>query len=171
MTNFNFDKAHSSLEFTVKHLMVSRVKGTFSDYDVDVTGDVNDLSSLKAVVTIKADSIDTKNPDRDAHLKSADFFNADQNPNITFESTSISESEITGNLTIAGNTHEETFDLEYNGVSKNPLNGETVTGFLVSGKIDREKYGVSFNQTLETGGVMIGKDIKFEAGAEFGISE
>ncbi|WP_422404729.1 YceI family protein [Mammaliicoccus sp. JADD-157] len=171
MTNFNFDKVHSSLEFTVKHLMVSRVKGTFDDYDVEVTGDVNDLSSLKAKVTIKAHSINTNNPDRDAHLKSADFFSAEENPNITFESKSISEYSVTGDLTIAGTTHEETFDLEFNGVSKNPLNGETVTGFVVDGKIDREKYGVSFNQALETGGVMIGKDVKFEASAEFSLGE
>ncbi|MCD3218875.1 YceI family protein [Mammaliicoccus sciuri] len=171
MTNFNFDKAHSSLEFTVKHLMVSRVKGTFEDYNVEVSGDINDFSTLKATVTIKADSINTKNADRDAHLKSADFFSADENPNITFETKSISEDSITGDLTIAGVTHEETFDVDFNGVSKNPLNGETVTGFAVTGKIDREKYGVSFNQALETGGVMIGRDVKFEASAEFGLSE
>ncbi|GGI42911.1 YceI family protein [Mammaliicoccus stepanovicii] len=171
MTNFNFDKAHSSLEFTVKHLMVSRVKGTFDDYDVEVTGDINDLSSLKAVVTIKTESINTKNADRDGHLKSADFFSADKNPHITFESKSISEDSVTGDLTIAGETHEETFDVDFNGVSKNPLNGETVTGFVVSGKIDRDKYGVSFNQALETGGVMIGRDVKFEASAEFSVSE
>ncbi len=115
MTNFNFDKAHSSLEFTVKHLMVSRVKGTFDDYNVEVSGDINDLSTLKATVTIKADSINTKNADRDAHLKSADFFSADENPNITFESKSISEDSITGDLTIAGVTHEETFDVDFNG--------------------------------------------------------
>ncbi|HDP1958601.1 TPA: polyisoprenoid-binding protein [Staphylococcus aureus] len=143
MTNFTFDGAHSSLEFQIKHLMVSKVKGSFDQFDVAVEGDINDFSTLKATATIIPSSINTKNEARDNHLKSGDFFGTD----------------------------EETFDVEFNGVSKNPMDGSQVTGVIVTGTINRENYGINFNQALETGGVMLGKDVKFEASAEFSISE
>ena len=171
MTQFNFDKVHSSIEFQIKHLMVSKVKGTFNDIDVTVEGNINNLSSLKATAIIDPKSIDTKNEDRDNHLRSGDFFATDEYDKITFVTKEVKDDKVVGDLTIKGETHEETFDLEFNGVSKNPMNGEQVTGFVVSGKIDREKYGVSFNQALETGGVMLGKEVKFEASAEFSIQE
>ncbi|MBZ8174515.1 YceI family protein [Staphylococcus delphini] len=169
MTNLKFDPVHSSLEFSIRHLMVSRIKGTFNDYTVDVKGDLDDLNSLETVTTINVDSIDTKNPDRDNHLKTADFFNTESHQQITFRSKSITENKITGDLTIAGQTNEETFDFEQHGVSDNPLSGGQVTGFTVTGSIDREKYGMNFNQALETGGVMLGKDVKFEFHGEFTI--
>lgn len=171
MVKYNFDQVHSTLEFSIKHLMVSKVKGSFDNYNVDVTGDFNDLSTVQATVTIDVDSINTGNKDRDNHLKSADFFNTDEHNQIVFKSTKITENSVTGDLTIAGVTHEETFDFDFNGVSANPLTGGKVTGFSVSGKINREKYGVNFNQALETGGVMIGKEVKFEADGEFSIEE
>lgn len=169
MTNLKFDPVHSSLEFSIKHLMVSKIKGTFNDYTVDVTGDLNDLNSLASVTTINVDSIDTKNADRDNHLKTADFFNTESHQQITFRSKSITENKITGELTIAGQTNEETFDLEKHGVSDNPLSGGQVTGFTVRGSIDREKYGMNFNKALETGGVMLGKEVQFEFNGEFAI--
>ncbi len=169
MTNLKFDPVHSSLEFSIRHLMVSKIKGTFNDYTVDVKGDLDDLSSMESVTTINVDSIDTKNPDRDNHLKTADFFNAESHQQITFRSKTITENKITGDLTIAGQTNEETFDFEQHGVSDNPLSGGQVTGFTVTGTIDREKYGMNFNQALETGGVMLGKEVKFEFHGEFTI--
>ncbi|MEJ7542042.1 YceI family protein [Staphylococcus intermedius] len=169
MTNLKFDPVHSSLEFSIRHLMVSKIKGTFNDYTVDVKGDADDLSSLETVATINVDSIDTKNPDRDNHLKTADFFNVESHQQIIFKSKAITENKITGDLTIAGQTNEETFDFEQHGVSDNPLSGGQVTGFTVTGTIDREKYGMNFNQALETGGVMLGKDVKFEFHGEFTI--
>ncbi|MDE9753066.1 YceI family protein [Staphylococcus delphini] len=169
MTNLKFDPVHSSLEFSIKHLMVSKIKGTFNDYTVDVTGDLNDLDSLASVTTINVDSIDTKNADRDNHLKTADFFNTESHQQITFRSKSITENKITGDLTIAGQTNEETFDFEQHGVSDNPLSGGQVTGFTVRGSIDREKYGMNFNKALETGGVMLGKEVQFEFHGEFAI--
>ena len=171
MTNFTFDGAHSSLEFQIKHLMVSKVKGSFDQFDVAVEGDINDFSTLKATATIIPSSINTKNEARDNHLKSGDFFGTDEFDKITFETKSITESKVVGDLTIKGITNEETFDVEFNGVSKNPMDGSQVTGIIVTGIINREKYGINFNQTLETGGVMLGKDVKFEASAEFSISE
>lgn len=169
MTTFKFDKAHSSIDFSVKHMMVSKVKGEFTDFDATLTGDVNDVNSLKATSTIQVASIDTNNADRDGHLKSADFFDVEQFETITFVSKSITEDTITGDLTIKGVTNEETFDIEVGGVHKNPFTGGDVSGVSVSGKINREKYGLTWNQALETGGVMVGKDIKFEASAEFSI--
>ena len=119
MTQFTFDQAHSDIQFQIKHLMVSKVKGTFSQYDVQLDGDINDLSSLKATATIIPSSVDTQNEDRDNHLKSGDFFATDENDKWTFETKEISENKVTGDLTIKGETHEETFDVEFNGISKN----------------------------------------------------
>lgn len=171
MTNFQLDKAHSSIEFSIKHLMVSKVKGEFTEFDGEVTGDINDLSSLQIKGSVKVDSIDTNNADRDGHLKTGDFFDAATYPEIKFVSKSVSDNKITGDLTIKDQTHEETFDLEFNGVHKNPMDGSSVTGFIINGIVNREKYGMNFNQALETGGVMLGKDVKFEVGTEFRIEE
>ncbi|MGX0076129.1 YceI family protein [Staphylococcus warneri] len=171
MTQFTFDSVHSALDFQIKHLMVSKVKGAFEKFDVNVEGDINDLSTLKATATIDPASINTGNEDRDNHLKTGDFFGTDEFDKITFVSKEVSENSVVGDLTIKGETHEVKFDVEYNGVSKNPMNGEQVTGFIVTGKIDREKYGISFNQALETGGVMLGREVKFEVSAEFSIQD
>ncbi|MBI5975733.1 YceI family protein [Staphylococcus canis] len=171
MTKLQFDPVHSSLEFKIKHLMVSTVKGTFRDYTVDVSGDVNDSSSLQSTITINVDSIDTGNDDRDNHLKTADFFNVENHNQIVFKTTEVTDSKVTGELTIAGQTHTETFDFENFGVSENPLSGGKVAGVAVSGKIDREKYGINFNQSLETGGVLLGKTVSFEFDGEFAIEE
>lgn len=102
MTNFTFDGAHSSLEFQIKHLMVSKVKGSFDQFDVAVEGDINDFSTLKATATIIPSSINTKNEARDNHLKSGDFFGTDEFDKITFVTKSVSESKVVGDLTIKG---------------------------------------------------------------------
>ncbi|MDW5470804.1 YceI family protein [Staphylococcus equorum] len=171
MTTFNFDPAHSVVEFSVKHLMISNVKGKFKDFDVNLEGDINDLKSLKGTAIIKTDSIDTNVADRDGHLRSGDFFDAENYPDVKFEITSVDEKSVTGNLTIKDVTQEETFDASYEGSSKNPLNGATTAGFIINGTINREKYGMSFNQKLETGGVMVGKDVKFQASIEFALED
>ena len=139
MAKLNFDKAHSAVEFSIKHLVISNIKGRFQDFDIQAEGDTNDLSSLKASVVIQANSIDTGVEDRDNHLRTNDFFDIENHPEIKFETTSVS-------------------------------NNETV-GVVVTGKVDREKYGMTFNQALETGGVMIGKEVKFEVSAEFAVEE
>lgn len=169
MTNFTFDKEHSSVDFSIKHMMVSKVKGKFNDFNAEATGDINDLSTVQVKASVKVDSLHTNNTDRDGHLKSADFFDAEQYPEITFVSKKITEDTITGDLTIKGITNEETFDFEFNGVHKSPMTNGDVTGVIVTGKINREDYGLTWNQALETGGVMVGKEVKFEAGAEFAV--
>ncbi|WRN74711.1 YceI family protein [Staphylococcus aureus] len=171
MTNFTFDGAHSSLEFQIKHLMVSKVKGSFDQFDVAVEGDINDFSTLKATATIIPSSINTKNEARDNHLKSGDFFGTDEFDKITFVTKSITESKVVGDLTIKGITNEETFDVEFNGVSQKSYGWFSSNRYYCYWYNQQRKYGINFNQTLETGGVMLGKDVKFEASAEFSISE
>ncbi|WP_273833970.1 YceI family protein [Guptibacillus sedimenti] len=176
MKTLTLDKVHSSLDFQIKHMMVSKAKGEFTDFDVDFNGDLNDLTAANIKVTISVKSIDTGNEDRDGHLRSGDFFEADQYPNMVFESKSIKkksdeEYDVTGNFTIKGVTKEETFTVEYNGTSKSPLDGSTVAGFDVSGKINREAYGMTYNAAIETGGFLLGKDVKFEGNFEFVVAD
>ena len=171
MTKFNFDPAHSVVEFSVKHLMISNIKGRFTEFDANLDGDLNDLSSLSGDFTINANSIDTRVEDRDGHLRSGDFLDVENYPEIKFDVTKVDGKSVTGNLTIKDVTEEETFELSYEGQSKNPLNGATTAGFIANGTINREKYGVTFNQPLETGGVMIGKDINFQVSLEFALED
>ncbi|KHF39986.1 YceI family protein [Halalkalibacter okhensis] len=172
MTSFKLDKVHSGVGFQVKHMMVSKAKGEFKDFDVEIEGDLNHLEGLRVNVKIDTSSIDTNNEDRDAHLRSPDFFDADSFPAIKIQSESIKklsdeEYEMTANVTIKDVTKKEKFFIEYNGTSKNPMDGSTVTGFDVEGKINREQYGLTWNAALETGGVLVGKDVKLLANFEF----
>ena len=128
MANLNLDPTHSGVNFSIQHLVVSNVKGRFNEFDANISGDFNDLSSLQGTFTVKANSIDTKVADRDNHLKSADFL--DENyPEIKFEITNVDDKSVTGNLTMKNQTHEETFDLDYKGTSLNPLNGKNTLWF------------------------------------------
>ncbi|HJE20442.1 MAG TPA: YceI family protein [Aliicoccus persicus] len=170
MSKFTLDTAHSNIEFVVRHMMVSKVKGEFKKFDVNLTGDINDVSSLQFDVTIYPESIDTNQADRDNHLRTSDFFEIETYPEIKFVSTSVTDSTITGNLTIKDVTIEETFDFELTGTAQAP-GGGLVAGGVVSGKIDRTKYGMNFNQALETGGVLVSDEVKFEANVEIGIEE
>ncbi|PTF23295.1 polyisoprenoid-binding protein, partial [Staphylococcus cohnii] len=147
------------------------IRGRFNDFEASLEGDLNDLSTIKGGLTIKADSIDTRVGDRDNHLRSADFLDVENYPEIKFDVTKVDGKSVTGNLTIKDVTEEETFELSYEGQSKNPLNGATTAGFIANGTINREKYGVTFNQPLETGGVMIGKDINFQVSLEFALED
>ena len=168
MANLNLDP-HSGVNFSIQHLVVSNVKGRFKEFDANISGDFNDLSSLQGTFTVKANSIDTKVADRDNHLKSADFL--DENyPEIKFEITNVDDKSVTGNLTMKNQTHEETFDLDYKGTSLNPLNGKTL-GLVITGSLNREKYGITFNQQLETGGFLLGKDLNVEFDLEFPLED
>jgi polyisoprenoid-binding protein YceI len=176
MANVNLDKVHSALNFEVKHMMVSKAKGEFQEFDVDFNGSFDDLENASVKATIDVASIETNNEDRNGHLKSGDFFDVETYPNITFVSKNIekvsdSEFKITGDLTIKGVTNEETFTAEYNGKAKDPMQGNTIAGADVLGKINREDYGLTWNAPLETGGVLIGKEVKFSGGFEFVVEE
>ena len=139
MTKFNFDPAHSVVEFSVKHLVISNIKGRFNEFEASLEGDLNDLSTIKGGLTIKADSIDTRVGDRDNHLKSGDFLDVENYPEIKFDVTKVDGNSVTGNLTIKDVTEEETFELSYEGQSKNPLNGATTAGFIANGTIKDRK--------------------------------
>ncbi|TFE02464.1 YceI family protein [Jeotgalibacillus sp. R-1-5s-1] len=158
------DAAHSSIDFSVKHMMISKVKGSFHDFSADVTADPADLTGADIRFSITVNSIDTRNQDRDNHLRSADFFEVEQFPNITFVSTDVKkigddEYELTGDVTIKDVTRKETFTVEYEGAGKDPWGNEKV-GFSATGKLNRKEYGLTWNQALETGGVLVGEDIK-----------
>ncbi|GAE24957.1 hypothetical protein JCM9140_923 [Halalkalibacter wakoensis JCM 9140] len=172
MTTFKLDKVHSGIGFSVKHMMVSKAKGEFKDFDVQIEGDIENLEALNVNVEVKTASIDTNNDDRDGHLRSADFFDSENYPVIKIQSESIKkvsdeEYEMTAQVTVKDVTKTETFTVEYNGTSKNPMDGSTVAGFDVEGKLNREAYGLTWNAALETGGVLVGKDVKLQANFEF----
>lgn len=170
MAKWQIDQAHSTIGFEVKHMMVSKVKGQFTNYSADVeVDDLSDLTSAKIDITIDTTSIHTSNDDRDNHLKSAEFFDIEQFPDIKFTSTSITKDgddyKVSGDLSIKNETKPVVFDVEYGGKGTNPW-GVEVYGFEAETKIDREEFGLTWNAALETGGVLVGKDIKIKVELE-----
>ncbi|WP_110928479.1 YceI family protein [Bacillus massiliglaciei] len=173
-TKWTIDPTHSSIEFSVKHMMIAKVKGSFNDFTANVTADPADLTTADIEFTIQAASIDTRNEDRDNHLRSADFFDTENNPVITFKSTDIKktdedEYDVTGDVTILGVTRPETFSITFEGQGQDPW-GNTKAGFSGKGKIKRSDFGLTWNSALETGGVLVGDQItislEFEAAPE-----
>lgn len=171
MAKWVVDKSHSQVGFEVKHMMVSKVRGKFDSYTAEVEADnLEDLTTANIAFTFDVASINTASEDRDNHLKSADFFDVEKFPNITFQSKVITkkddnEYEVTGDLTIKDVTKPVTFEVEYNGKGKNPW-GVDVYGFEAEAKINREEFGLTWNAALETGGVLVGKDIKIKVELE-----
>lgn len=166
MTKWTVDQSHSTVGFEVKHMMVSKVKGQFDEYTATVeAADLSDLTTANIAFNFDVASINTHSEDRDNHLKSADFFDVEKYPSITFQSTAIErkgdEYKVTGDLTIKDVTNAVTFDVEFGGKGKNPW-GVEVYGFEAESKINREEFGLSWNAALETGGVLVGKDIKIK---------
>lgn len=158
------DASHSEVGFTVKHMMVSKVRGKFSDFAADVTaGEQFTDSTLTA--TVQMASVDTGSADRDGHLKSADFFDVEQFPTMTFVATKVSEDELVGDLTIKDVTKQVTFDLDFGGVSPDPWGG-TRAGFEAETSIDRKDFGLTWNVAVETGGVLVGDKIKIHLDIE-----
>jgi len=157
------DKSHSEVQFSVSHMVVSKTKGEFSEFDATVVVKDDKLMSVKA--TIPVESIDTDNKKRDDHLKSADFFNVKKYPTITFESTKVEDGKLTGNLTIMDTTKEVVLDLKFLGPVKNPW-GKLVYGLNLDGEIDRKDFGLTWNKTLETGGLLVGETVKITISVE-----
>ena len=155
---WNVDAAHSEVGFTARHLMVSKVRGQFKDFAAVVTvAQPFNLSSVEA--TVQLASVDTNSADRDTHLKSADFFDVENNPTLTFKSTKVTDSTLEGLLTIKGITKPVTFDLEFGGVSADPWGG-TRAGFEATTEINRKDFGLSWNVAVEGGGVLVGEKVK-----------
>lgn len=162
-TVWTIDNAHSAVEFAVKHMMFATAKGRFGTVSGTIEIDNQDLANSSVDVTIDAASIDTRDEKRDGHLKSADFFDVENHPAITFKSTKVvpdgNDLKVHGDLTIRGVTHPVVLDAEYNGQGVNPW-GQQVISYSATTKINRKEYGLNWNAALETGGMLVGDDIK-----------
>lgn len=169
MKKWTIDAAHSEIGFSVKHMMISKVKGSFTSFDATVEANEEDLNDALIDFKIDVASINTNNTDRDNHLRSADFFDAEKFPHITFKANDIvkkgDEYELTGDITIKDVTRPATFEVEYGGKGTNPW-GVEVVAFSAEGKVNRKDFGLTWNQALETGGVMVGEDIKISLALE-----
>ncbi|HTK61449.1 MAG TPA: YceI family protein [Pseudonocardia sp.] len=162
---YTIDPTHSRIGFVARHAMVTKVRGSFNEFTGSAHVDAENPSASRTQVTIQAASVDTRNADRDAHLRSGDFFDMDNHPEITFVSTAVEATDegyrITGDLTIKGATNPVSVDFEYTGTATDPY-GNTRAGFEGSTTINRKDWGVSYNAALETGGVLIGEKIVLE---------
>ena len=163
---WTLDPTHTRIGFVARHAMVTKVRGAFNEFEGSVDVDGSDLSASKANVTIKAASIDTRNEQRDGHLRSNDFLAMDEHPEITFVSTGVRATgrtslELTGDLTIKGVTNAVTIPFEFEGAATDPF-GNLRAGFEGAVTINRKDYGITWNAALETGGVLVGDKIVLE---------
>ncbi|MDX2086931.1 MAG: YceI family protein [Kofleriaceae bacterium] len=163
-SNWNFDLSHSSINFHVRHLMIAKVHGRFTKWGGTLLLDEADLTKSKIDVTIETGSVDTRDEKRDAHLRSADFFDAENIPTMTYKSTSVTklsddELEVTGDLTLRGVTKEVRLRVELNGKQKDPWGGTRI-GFSAKTSLNRKDYGLNWNAALEAGGVLVGEKVE-----------
>lgn len=161
---WTIDSAHSSIEFRVRHMMISTVKGVFDSFSGEVALDQDNPENTTVNVTVDVASINTREQQRDDHLRSADFFDVANYPTMTFKSTKVERTgdktaKLTGDLTIRDVTRPVTLDVEFLGLAKSPW-GTTSAGFTASGKLNRKDWDLTWNQALETGGVLVGDEIK-----------
>jgi len=164
-TKWNLDPTHSEITFSVKHMMISKVKGQFKTFNAEIESEDENFKNAKVNATIQTVSIDTNNADRDAHLKGEDFFNSGNYPTITFESNSLNEG-VTGNLTLNGITKPVTLEVDFGGIGQDPW-GNTKAGFSFEGKIKRSDFGLNWNAALEAGGVLVSDDVKIAGELQF----
>jgi polyisoprenoid-binding protein YceI len=170
LTTWNVDAAHTHVEFAVRHLMITTVKGRFDEVSGTVRSSDAQPAKGDVDITINAASIDTREPQRDAHLRSADFLDAEKYPTITFKSRRIEDVKgnnfrLAGDLTIHGVTREVVLDVTSEGRAKDPWGGER-SGFTATTKIKRSDFGLTWNQALETGGVLVGDEVKIAIDVE-----
>ncbi len=170
VTTWKIDPAHTAVQFAARHLMITTVRGRFTDVSGTVRSVEHDPAKGEADITINTASIDTREPQRDAHLRSADFFEADKYPTITFRSKRVEDVRgedftLVGDLTMHGVTREVVLDVSSEGRVTDPWGGERA-GFSAKTTVKRSDFGLTWNQLLETGGVAVGDDIKIEIDAE-----
>ena len=165
-TTWAIDPTHTEMEFSVKHMMISTVKGHFEKFQGTIESENEDFKDAEIEVTIDVNSIHTKNTDRDNHLKSNDFFNAEKFPTITFKSTSFDGSTLKGNLTIRDITKEITLDADYNGTAVDPY-GQTKAGFELRGTINRKEFGLNWGAVTEAGNIVVSDKVKLIIDAQF----
>lgn len=164
-TKWTIDPSHSEIEFKVKHLMITTVTGNFREFSSEVETDGDDFTSANILFEAKTASVFTNADQRDAHLKSADFFDSEKYPVLTFRSKSLTKGEsdegykLKGELTIRDVTKPVTLDVELGGIGKDPW-GNTKAGFSLTGKINRKDWGLNWNAALESGGVLVSDDVR-----------
>jgi len=170
MATYKIDAAHSDIMFKVKHLMISTVTGSFKKFDATLEIDEEDFTNATVYFEADTDSVDTKNEQRDGHLKSDDFFNAEQFPKMTFKSsriekTSDNEFKLVGDLTLRDVTQPVELQVEYNGSTKDPW-GQQRMGFEINGKINRKDFGLKWSAVTEAGGLVVADDVKLALNVE-----
>jgi polyisoprenoid-binding protein YceI len=166
-TKWVLDPMHSEVNFKVKHMMIANVSGSFTKFDVQANTQGDDLTTARITFTAETNSINTNNEQRDAHLRSPDFFDGDKFSQIRFESTSMTKKSeehyiLNGDLTIKGVSKPVTLDVDFGGMGKDPY-GNMKAGFTVQGKINRKDFGLTWNAALESGGVLVGEDVKIHS--------
>lgn len=165
--NWNLDPSHSEVNFKVKHMMITNVNGKFTDFKVHASSSNDQFEQPEISFTANAASINTGSEQRDGHLKSADFFDAEKYPEISFKSTSFKKIDsenyqMDGTLTIKDVSKPLSLNVEHGGLQKDPW-GNIKTGFTIEGKINRKDFGLNWNAALETGGVMVSEDVRINA--------
>ncbi len=170
-TTWKVDASHSKIGFAVSHLVISETEGSFDVYDGTIVSKADDFTGAEINFSADAASINTANADRDKHLKSADFFDAEKFPKLTFKSTSFKKLSgnkyaLEGDLTLKGVTKKVKFDVTYNGQAKSPW-GQTAAGFKATGTINRTDFGLTWNKALEAGGVLVGENVDITLKLEF----
>lgn len=165
-TKWNLDTAHSEIGFKVKHMMISTVTGYFEDFNASVETESEDFVNAEFDFAATIGSINTKNTDRDNHLKSNDFFNADVYPEMTFKSTSFNGEKLTGDLTIRDTTKNIELDVDFNGIAVDPY-GQTKAGFEISGAINRKDFGLAWSAVTEAGSVVVAEQVKLVIDLQF----
>ncbi len=171
ITKWTLDSTHAEIQFKIRHLMITSVTGSFGKFNATIETTNDNFDTAKISFTADVDSITTNNEQRDAHLKSADFFEASKHPTLGFVSTKFEKLSgenfiLQGDLSFHGITKNITLNVEHGGVIKDPW-GYTRTGFTVEGKINRKDFGLIWNAATEAGGVVLGEDVKLHASVEF----
>jgi len=164
MSKWTLDPAHSEMNFKVRHMMITNVTGSFNNFNVNLEADNDQLANAKIDFEAHTNSVSTNNEQRDGHLKSPEFFDAEKFPTITFKSTGFTpnangEQKLKGDLTIKGVTKPVELNVEFGGIGKDPW-GNTKAGFTVNGKINRTDFGLNWNAAIEAGGVLVGEEVK-----------
>jgi len=169
-TKWVLDPTHSEVQFKVKHLVISTVTGAFKSFEGSLETDSEDFQNAKVNITLDVNSIDTNQEQRDGHLKSADFFDAEKYPKISFTSTSLTKDgddyKLNGDLTIKDVTKPVSLDVEFGG-SATDFYGNTKAGFDVTGKVNRKDFGLTWDGITEAGAIVVGEDIKLHASVQF----
>ena len=165
-TKWILDPSHSEVSFKVKHMMISTVTGHFDEFEASIETEQEDFKNAEMRFSAKVDSINTKNSDRDAHLKSEDFFNAAAHPELSFTSTAFDGEKLTGKITLRGVTKEITLEVDYNGIVEDPY-GQTKTGFEFTGSLNRKDFGLSWSAVTEAGNVVVSDKVKLIVNAQF----